>query len=496
MADRIKVVTDVLHEVAHDLAGMRDDVYESAHMLARMNTSREAGGDLRLNWNHTLPDRTRVSGRNVRDYANSLRNALSEFGNEIDALSNMVTRAARDFEQAESDNADIFEGLDGSGYADYEANSGLWDAAGQTGGADWIYDADSEADDRDKGLFWDASMQAAPGFIEPNTVTSALFVAAGQVRQNAAKRGSARRQQRAANAEKKYQQYRLHDAAMANAVRLAVNQHRSEWDGADKKKRMEIVERSVRQINAIQGTHVEFRRDLLARLRYFNTDMVGEYRRNENTITIDPDRVENGRYIAVMSTIVHEMRHAYQHSVVSGQNEAEVPESVRRGWARNFAVYQDGPEPGAGNYDTLLQQYMRQPLELDAYSWERTVVLSGLDFSSEIEGLQACAEYLENTRADIMGESVAGDDISGKDLAGAGDALPGADAVGADGTQADIADKDIAGAGDALPGADAVGADGAQADIAGKDIAGKNASAAESAGEGLNAAIDNNKDMK
>ena len=46
MADRIKVTTDVLHEVAHDLSGMRDEVFESARMLARVDTSREAGGDL------------------------------------------------------------------------------------------------------------------------------------------------------------------------------------------------------------------------------------------------------------------------------------------------------------------------------------------------------------------------------------------------------------------------------------------------------------------
>ena len=61
----------------------------------------------------------------------------------------------------------------------------------------------------------------------------------------------------------------------------------------------------------------------------------------------------------VMRTMIHEMRHAYQHAVVNNPDKFNVSEETRKQWAANFNDYKSAKTDG---YDA----YVEQPIEYDA----------------------------------------------------------------------------------------------------------------------------------
>ncbi|MBS6395743.1 MAG: hypothetical protein KH452_01145 [Clostridiales bacterium] len=61
----------------------------------------------------------------------------------------------------------------------------------------------------------------------------------------------------------------------------------------------------------------------------------------------------------LMSTIIHELRHAYQHEALQRPSEFQVDQETLDQWKHNFRNYVDGRKSG---YDS----YRNQPLEADA----------------------------------------------------------------------------------------------------------------------------------
>ena len=72
--------------------------------------------------------------------------------------------------------------------------------------------------------------------------------------------------------------------------------------------------------------------------------------------------ISNADYAEVMNTMVHEMRHAYQHAVVDSPDKFDVAQSTVDSWAADFDDYKTPDSDG-------FKAYYSQPVEADARSF-------------------------------------------------------------------------------------------------------------------------------
>ncbi len=106
---------------------------------------------------------------------------------------------------------------------------------------------------------------------------------------------------------------------------------------------------------------------------FFDDPLIqGNYDDKTNTITLNANYLENPDCKDLLSTIIHESRHAFQEKECSDNlnGQSMVPEDVRNLWANNLEHY-ISPE-----FD--IQAYREQPIEKDAYDYENIIMERGL----------------------------------------------------------------------------------------------------------------------
>ena len=94
----------------------------------------------------------------------------------------------------------------------------------------------------------------------------------------------------------------------------------------------------------------------------------GRYRDGLRQISINKDLLNDPKYYKkIMDTMVHEMRHAYQHAVVQNPQSYQVDDKTVDEWSNNFKHYKTIENDG---YDA----YRDQPIEKDARQFAAWVV--------------------------------------------------------------------------------------------------------------------------
>ena len=96
---------------------------------------------------------------------------------------------------------------------------------------------------------------------------------------------------------------------------------------------------------------------------------MGAYNPENNTITLNRDLLEKENPDKLMSTILHEARHAYQHYAVEHPDRVTVSAETIAEWKENFNYY-IRPE-----YD--FNAYVNQPVEADADSFADLAMYAG-----------------------------------------------------------------------------------------------------------------------
>ena len=96
----------------------------------------------------------------------------------------------------------------------------------------------------------------------------------------------------------------------------------------------------------------------------------GGYSRDFKQMFINEDKLKTaGNYTTIMETMVHEMRHAYQHAVVDNPELYQVDATTVDEWTDNLAP---------GNYKTPdvdgFEAYENQPVEVDAREFAGEVI--------------------------------------------------------------------------------------------------------------------------
>ena len=96
----------------------------------------------------------------------------------------------------------------------------------------------------------------------------------------------------------------------------------------------------------------------------------GGYDDKTDSITLNVNYLEDENCCDLISTILHESRHALQFKISLEPNGGMVLDDISQSWAINFEHY-ILPE-----WDR--EAYRHQPIEEDAYDYEKTIMIRGL----------------------------------------------------------------------------------------------------------------------
>lgn len=161
------------------------------------------------------------------------------------------------------------------------------------------------------------------------------------------------------------------DRKMRNEIQTLVSNKytQKKWKKASVEERKEMLNQMLRDLNGIYGTNIE--KDI-----NFYTEKAdskgmilnGYYSDNARQVSINTEILSKSDYKNALSTMVHEMRHAYQHEVIRHPDRFIVSKDNVQAWENNFQNYISYSEE-KNNYN----EYRNQPIEKDARDMENSI---------------------------------------------------------------------------------------------------------------------------
>ncbi len=147
------------------------------------------------------------------------------------------------------------------------------------------------------------------------------------------------------------------------------------WKNASVEERKQILEDFMNEVAEIMGIDVKDNIRHLNQAPENNMILNGQYNRSSNRVSINMWIVENRspeRSYQLMTTIVHELRHAYQYAAVEDPTKFQVSQETIDSWKDSFNNYKstDGFMRKEGmSADEAYQAYRNQAVERDARSF-------------------------------------------------------------------------------------------------------------------------------
>ena len=139
------------------------------------------------------------------------------------------------------------------------------------------------------------------------------------------------------------------------------------WKNATEDERKNILSNFIVDINEIMGTNVNRRVNFVSLKNQDgsdNTTTRGQYSSSTNSVTINTNYLGRSDSYQIMQTMIHEMRHCYQHTAVEHPEQFMVSGETLEKWRYNFSHYKDADTYG---YDS----YVQQPIEWDAKNFAK-----------------------------------------------------------------------------------------------------------------------------
>lgn len=138
------------------------------------------------------------------------------------------------------------------------------------------------------------------------------------------------------------------------------------WNNAEVEERKEMLADFIVELNHIMGTNVvtDIIYEDMKNADGSNSSRRGYYSHPASTITINENYLETtdlNSYM-LMRTLIHEMRHAYQHAAIENPEDFLVSEETRKQWEYNFEHYKSSGKDG-------YEAYVSQAIEYDAKSF-------------------------------------------------------------------------------------------------------------------------------
>lgn len=134
------------------------------------------------------------------------------------------------------------------------------------------------------------------------------------------------------------------------------------WKKASMEERKLILAKFMAEVCTIMGIHVD---DVIEFVPLGETKR-GAYQPSSNKVIINESLLSSKNSYELMYTIIHEMRHAYQHAVVDHPEKFLVSNETVEQWKNNFKP---------GNYKNAdvdgYEAYITQPVEYDAKNFAK-----------------------------------------------------------------------------------------------------------------------------
>ena len=111
----------------------------------------------------------------------------------------------------------------------------------------------------------------------------------------------------------------------------------------------------------------------------------GLYKRSTDVITIDREHFDNGAMKSVVGTLLHELRHAYQHAVVAAIEKAEdclTAEELSLECFRGALAFKENFEDYVDANDDVVKYYF-QSIEQDSRDWAEKRLKEDYNFRSD-----------------------------------------------------------------------------------------------------------------
>lgn len=161
------------------------------------------------------------------------------------------------------------------------------------------------------------------------------------------------------------QQEKEHDLYMQNRIFALLDTqayNKTTWNKASIEQRKDILTKYLADLSAICGVTV------LSSINFYlgPSSERGSYAHSQKLVSINENYLTRTDSYQIMQTVVHEMRHAYQHAAVDDPDSYEVSMETIEQWKNNFSNYistRDGK--------TSYSEYVSQPVEYDAKNFAK-----------------------------------------------------------------------------------------------------------------------------
>lgn len=155
-----------------------------------------------------------------------------------------------------------------------------------------------------------------------------------------------------------------HDLYMQSEIFALLDTDRfskSAWQSATVTERKRIMNEFMTEIALIMGISVC---GSISFESFENPNTRGMHTSDDNKIHINKDKLNRSDSYSLMQTLIHEMRHAYQHAAVENPENFNVSSETIEQWKENF-------KPGVYYRGEDYQRYVSQPIEYDAKSFAK-----------------------------------------------------------------------------------------------------------------------------
>lgn len=161
------------------------------------------------------------------------------------------------------------------------------------------------------------------------------------------------------------QQEKTHDLYMQNEIFALLDSpayNKTVWNQSTIEQRKDILTKYLAELALIYGVTVS------PNINFFsgNQSTRGTYSHFRKMVSINENYLTRSDSYQIMQTVIHEMRHAYQHAAVEEPDSYEVSAETIKQWKNNFASYKSTDDG-----KTTYSQYVSQPVEYDAKNFAK-----------------------------------------------------------------------------------------------------------------------------
>ena len=161
------------------------------------------------------------------------------------------------------------------------------------------------------------------------------------------------------------QQEKTHNLNMQNEIFALLDSppyNKTVWNQSTIEQRKDILTKYLAELALIYGVTVS------SNINFYsgNLSMRGSYSHSRRLVSINEQYLTRSDSYQIMQTMIHEMRHAYQHAAVDDPSSYEVSAETISQWKNNFAYYKSTDDG-----KTTYSQYVSQPVEYDAKNFAK-----------------------------------------------------------------------------------------------------------------------------